>query len=194
MSKFSILKERVLELSEEKKDFNKALLEWEFVNSGVDYGMNSNCICTQENIKYLNEIKNNLNGNKLEPIGSVCINKFGNSEWNDILNKYELIVRWKSSLKKGVIPKFFIRDANDKIINNKNFFSRKFIKFLYNDKAFESDGDNWSGKSKFEFMTKMFDKTKKKNITPQQYWRIEEIISKDIIKFIENYVIKELNG
>lgn len=50
--------------------WDSAVFEWEIVECKEDRSANSSCICGKKHIRYLYTIRNKLNGNELEPIGS----------------------------------------------------------------------------------------------------------------------------
>jgi hypothetical protein len=79
------LKPIVLENSENKTDINDAIDEWNIVNYYITEEP-TNCLCGKEQIIFISEIRNLLNGNTLQPIGSRCMKRFGNDRLENQLS------------------------------------------------------------------------------------------------------------
>ena len=63
--------------------WESAVLEWEIIDCTEDESAESQCVCKHEGLKYLYKIRNYKNGNKLFPIGSTCIKKFGREDLDE---------------------------------------------------------------------------------------------------------------
>jgi hypothetical protein len=79
LTKFQILKAIVIRLSE-NKDWEIAKFEWYVERYYDDYRCTTTCNCTKEGLRHVYVIKNRLNGNRVTPVGSVCIKRFENQE------------------------------------------------------------------------------------------------------------------
>ena len=87
---YSILRLAIMKRSEEKKDVQKAFLEWNVISHykhDDGYGDDSltRCECTHP-IKKCFVIMNSKNGNIYDPIGSECVFRFQNSEMTERVN------------------------------------------------------------------------------------------------------------
>jgi hypothetical protein len=74
MSEYWKLIEEVLPLSENNK-WEDARGEWHIEIVDEDDTCSSECLCGHQNIRYLNYMKNKINGNKIM-VGSCCVEKF----------------------------------------------------------------------------------------------------------------------
>ncbi len=105
--------------------WDSAVTEWEIDDCVEDDHNESSCICGKENIRYLFTIRNVVNGNVLHPIDSSCIKKFGRSDLNEQATVSEKLFQLMHCLEEGRF-----------ITLNSTFFSRKLLKYLYEDGAF----------------------------------------------------------
>ncbi|HEU0047108.1 MAG TPA: hypothetical protein VFQ43_05850 [Nitrososphaera sp.] len=78
MNSFEQVRKTLLAASKEKKDYERALAEWEYRGSFYDNGEGSGIcqLCGQRDIRYEFEIINQKTDNLLL-VGSECITKFG---------------------------------------------------------------------------------------------------------------------
>lgn len=106
MTNFQRLVEKVLSLSENKSNLAMALDEWDIILQYDEEG--STCECGKEDITVCNRLENIHNGNILDPIGSVCIKKFGNQRLSekvdDLTSKRKLLKSIYKTLKNGEVP------------------------------------------------------------------------------------------
>ncbi|MCC4370546.1 hypothetical protein LMB49_10830 [Limosilactobacillus reuteri] len=102
-SQFEQLTKTVVAASE-SDDWMSAKDEWTVIGMEEDPTQSEACICGQEDLVYLFTIQNQLNGTKLFPIGSRCINQFNNSDLNVQVTTYQAL--WK--LVKAVNAKEYI--------------------------------------------------------------------------------------
>lgn len=158
-------------------DWNGARNEWEVTGIDEDQTVTSQCVCGQENLRYLYTIENTQNGNILSPIGSQCIKQFNNSQLTDDTNTYRQLF----DLIKAV--------DNHKFIDLKtgNYFSRKLLKYLYNNGAFQDSRYNhWNGHNDYQFLLDMFNK--RTPLSDRQSRKVKALIMNDIIPFAKRQI------
>lgn len=153
------------------KDWNGAVLEWTLIDTEEDEYVESKCICGKENIRYLHQIQNSINGNILFPIGSSCIKKFDRPDLNELISVKEKLFK----LYHAVGNKKFLELSSD-------LFSRKLIKYLYEQGAFDSENKEYSSKDSYEFFLKMFNK--RNGITVKQDRKVKAILLNNIKPFV----------
>ncbi|MCP9356711.1 transcriptional regulator [Liquorilactobacillus satsumensis] len=157
-------------------NWDRAVLEWEITGSKEDDLCETSCICGKENIRYIFEITNKKNKQKLYPVGSSCIKKFKRNDLNEETSIYKKLY----ILENAVHENSFITLSSD-------YFSRKLLKFFYDNSAF-NDG-KYDAKTNYDFILDMFNKRDKSSITLKQKKKITAIILSDIIPFVK----KKLN-
>lgn len=176
MTNIETLIKTVLNKSE-SSIWRDAVKEWEILDCREDSYADSFCICGKENIKYLFTIRNILNGNILFPIGSSCIKKFQRKDLDEVTNL--------------TVDRFKLLHAieNNKYISlTSEFFSRKLLKTLYEEEAFNTEHNNYKGYNDYNFMLKMFNKRNKDAITSKQHSKINAVI----VSSIKPYLQKQL--
>lgn len=167
----------VLENSVEST-WNKAVFEWEIIDCIEDDFNESSCICGKENIKYLFRIRNVKNGNELFPIGSSCIKKFERDDMNEL-----------TSVKEKLFQLLHAIQSSEFISLNSEYFSRKLLKHLFEEGAFQpSEYNNNDGENDYEFMLKMFNK--RSEPTDNQKRKIRAII----VASIKPYLVQQLKN
>lgn len=153
----------VLEKSEARQ-WRDAVLEWEIEGWEEDISQKMSCICGHPDLKYLFTIGNTLNGNRLFPIGSVCINRFGRPDLNEQVSARVQLFRLLTAIEEH---EYIPLDAEH--------FSRKLLRFLFEDGAFQSTQHNgFDPQRDYEFMLDMFNKHSEP--TPAQDRKIRAII------------------
>ncbi|GLC31137.1 hypothetical protein [Clostridium omnivorum] len=156
--------------------WNEAVYEWEIVDCIEDDYNESSCICGKENIKYLFTIKNRKNGNELFPIGSTCIKKFNREDLDEVTSVSEKLFQLLHAIQK-----------REFISLNAEFFSRKLLKYLYDEGVFKpSKFNGYDGENDYLFMRDMFNK--RKEPTENQQAKIKAII----INSIKPYLVEQL--
>lgn len=163
----------VIDLSE-SDIWEAAVAEWEIVDCEEDDSLNESCICGKEHLYYLFTIENTLNGNKLFPIGSSCIKKFGRGDLDEEASVREQMFKLYHAVENGQ----FISLSPD-------YFSRKLLKKLYEEGAFDSDFNDYDGFKDYNFMLKMFNKRDKSSITSRQQSKIRAIIVASVRPFLK---------
>ena len=170
---------KVIELSENKK-WNSAVLEWELIDCDEDEETMSSCICGKEELRYLFTIKNSQNNNILSPIGSSCIKKFERDDLNEKTSIQEKLFKLLHAIEDGSYIKL-----------SSEYFSRKLLKYLYEQNVFNSsEYNNYNPENDYYFLLEMFNKRNKNSITPKQQRKINAII----ITSIRPYLVKQLKG
>lgn len=104
---FKRFRDAIFEYSVNQVDFNIAILEWIVIKyMEYDQEEHSNaesyqCICGKEDIKYLSVIYNKHNGNRLDPIGSVCIKKYFPEE---VYHKFKILrLKYRQDKKEQLL-------------------------------------------------------------------------------------------
>lgn len=159
----------------ESNYWEDAISEWNIDDCIEDLSCSSECMCGKENIKYLYTIRNKYNGRILFPIGSSCIGKF---ERSDLIEETNLIES-QFKLLHAVEKHRYLSLSTD-------LFSRKLLKWLYNEGAFDTMYNCYDGKQDYEFMLRMFNKRDKKGISVNQDKKIKAILLNSIKPFLEN--------
>lgn len=169
--------------SSEADEWNDAVTEWEIVDCEEDEKCLKSCICGKEKIKYLYTIQNIYNRNILYPIGSQCINKFGRAD-----------MRERTSLMEEQFRLLHAVEDNRFITLDSDLFSRKLLRWLYDEGAFDNIYNNYDGEDDYEFMIKMFNKRDKSSITIKQNKKIRAIIVNSIKPFLMDRLEEKVIG
>ncbi|MHB8066199.1 MAG: hypothetical protein ACYDG2_26860 [Ruminiclostridium sp.] len=144
---YNNLVEAVLRLSE-AGDWHSAVDEWSIYDVEEDETLTESCVCGKENLRYLFTIRNEVNGNKLYPIGSSCIEKFERTDLNEEVAVKEQLFRLLHAI-----------ESNDFITLSSDFFSRKLLRYLYDLDAFEAtEYNNYEPYNDYQFLLDMFNK------------------------------------
>ena len=115
----------VLEYSD-SSDWQSAVLEWSIEDVVEDETLSESCVCGKEHLKYLFTIRNTKNNNTLYPIGSTCIKKFERSDLNEL-----------ASVKEQLFELLHTIENNKFITLSSQYFSRKLLRYLYDNNAFK---------------------------------------------------------
>lgn len=174
-SQFEQLVKAVVAQSE-SSDWITAKGEWTITDVSEDEDAETQCVCGQENLRYLYTIQNQLNDNVLFPIGSQCIKQFDETDLaNEVITYRKLL-----ELKQAVDSKKFIT-------LDSTYFSKKLIKYLYDEDAFRaSQYNNYDPHKDYEFMLKMFNE--QKDPTNKQQKKIKALIMSAIIPFAKTKI------
>lgn len=163
--------------SSEATTWEDAVSEWEIADCEEDSSCASRCICGKENIKYLYRIRNKYNKNQLFPIGSSCIEKFAQKELIEETNLIESQFKLLHAIE------------NNKYLSlSTDLFSRKLLKWLYDEGAFDTAYNHYDGRSDYEFMLKMFNKRDKASISAKQNQKIKAIILNSVKPFMKEKI------
>lgn len=166
---------QVIENSESKV-WSDAVEEWEIVDCEEDETGESSCICGKEGLRYLFTIENMYNGNVLFPIGSSCIKKFERDDMREQTTVYEQMYRLYHFVKKD----------DDYLTLTPKLFTRRLLKELYEQGAFEPNAYNhYDGERDYLFLLRMFNKKDKSSISYNQGRKIYAILYGSIIPFLK---------
>ena len=180
-SNFATLKATILTNSS-ASIWEIAIDEWEIIKSTEDDLLEATCICGKEGLKYLYTIKNSINNNILEPIGSSCIKKFGRDDLNEFIEINESLVKLLSAIQDKKEIEF-----------SSEFFSRKIFRKIFDEGYFKPNRWNdFDGENDYDFLLKMFNKRDKNKITDRQEKKIAALWKAAIVPFL-NQKIKEKN-
>lgn len=149
----------------ESKRWEDAVTEWKIDDCEEDDSCSSKGICGKENIKYLYTIRNELNGKVLFPIGSSCIRKFNRTDMNE-----EIVLR------ESTFKLLHAVGDNRYLSLSTELFSRKLLRWLYENGAFNTEYNQYGGYGDYEFMLRMFNKRDKNAITEKQDKKIKAIL------------------
>ena len=159
-------------------DWESAVHEWDIIDCEEDEDLEGICVCGKENLRYLYEIRNCRNDNILWPVGSCCIRKFGRDDLKDQATIQEQLFRLLHA----------IRDRK-RIELTTEFFSRKLLRYLYEDNAFPpteyNDGDGWYD---YNFLLDIFNRHDE--VTERQERKVNGIIAYSLRPYLE----KKLHG
>lgn len=158
----------------EADNWDEAVMEWEIFDCEEDESCSERCICGKENIKYLYTIRNVYNGRLLFPIGSSCIKKFNRTE----LREETALIESQFKLLHAVEEHKYLSLSPD-------LFSRKLLGWLFEQRAFDTAYNDYSGEEDYDFMLKMFNKRDKESITVNQARKISAILLNSIKPFLE---------
>ena len=140
------------------------------------------CICGKEHLFYLFTIENKLNGNQLFPIGSSCIKKFGRDDLDE-----------EASVREQMFKLLHVVENNQFISLSPELFSRKLLRKLYEEGAFDSEYNDYDGFYDYEFMLKMFNKRDKSSIAPKQQRKIRALIVASIRPFLQGQLSRKIH-
>lgn len=160
----------------EANTWEDAVQEWSMTGCRIDSTCSSSCVCGQENIKYLFRITNELNGNRLFPIGSRCIKKFGRRDLDELVNVHEQMCKLLEAVKEHK----FIEFTSD-------LFSKKLITYLYEEGAFPPTAYNINDPTRdYNFLMDMF--KQRKEPTDLQKRKIRALIMNAIIPYCRSQI------
>ena len=168
----------ILALSNEPKLFKEAVKEWSIYDVKEDSSLQESCICGHEGLYYLFTIKNDLNNNKLYPIGSICIKKFGRT---DLYNEAKIM--------EQLFKLYHVMKQNDFMaLCNTNLLSRNLLRYLYLNDAFKATPyNNYDAYKDYEFMLKMFNKGFNRT-TSSQDKKVGAILLSSVRPFLEKKI------
>lgn len=171
---------RVIQNSE-SSIWEDAVKEWEITDCEEDDSASEICICGKENIKYLFTIRNTINGNMLYPIGSSCIKKFNRADMKEETSLYESMFKLLHAV-----------ESNRYLSLSPELFSRKLLKYLFEQGAFDTEYNDFDGKEDYEFMLKMFNKRDKSSISMRQDKKIKAVLLNSIKPFLQNKLAEKV--
>lgn len=110
----------------------------------------------------------------LFPIGSSCINKFERKDLRD-----------ETALIEEQFRLLHAVESNKYLSLSSEFFSRKLLRWLFEEGAFDTSYNQFDGEEDYEFVLKMFNKRDKDAITIKQDRKIKAIIMNSIKPFLQ---------
>jgi hypothetical protein len=162
----------------EAQEWRHAVLEWEIDACEEDPLLESSCLCGHPELRYLFTIVNTLNDNTLFPIGSVCINRFGREDLSE-----------EASIREHLFRVLHAIEGRQFISLNSDFFSRKLLRFLYEDGAFQPNEFNgFDPEVDYQFMLNMFNM--RNEPSPAQARKIRAVI----VSSIRPHLLRMLDG
>lgn len=165
----------------ESDEWQEAVTEWDIVDCEEDLSCSSECVCGKENIKYLYTIRNRYTGKSLFPIGSSCINKFERRDLREVTTLMESQFRLFHAVEEGRYLSL-----------SPELFSRKLLKWLYEEGAFDTQYNHYDGRNDYEFMLKMFNKRDKSSISTSQDKKVKAIFLNSIKPFLEERLAEKV--
>ena len=167
--------------SSESNNWEDAVKEWKIVDFDEDKNLSSICICGQAGLRYLYTIENLVNGKVLYPIGSSCIKKFGREDMNEYVDNNISMFKLMNAVEEG---KYISLDTK--------YFSRKFLKFLYNEGVFlDNEYNGYDGYKDYSFLLDMFNKNNKGSISKNQQSKIRALIMNNIRPYLSDKLKKK---
>ena len=165
----------------ESDNWQDAVEEWDIDDCEEDLSCSSECVCGKENIKYLYTIRNRYNGRILFPIGSSCINKFERSDLREVTSLIESQFKLLHAVESGRYLSL-----------STELFSRKLLRWLYEEGAFDTEYNHYDGEGDYEFMLKMFNKRDKDSISYNQDKKIKAILLKSVKPFLQERLAEKV--
>lgn len=159
----------------ESDNWQDAVVEWDIEDCDEDLSCSSECVCGKENIKYLYTIRNKYSGRTLYPIGSSCINKFGRGDLKEATSLIESQFKLLHAVEEGRYLSL-----------SSELFSRKLLRWLYDEGAFDTPYNGYDGTGDYEFMLKMFNKRDKVSISLNQDKKIKAVLLNSIKPFLQD--------
>ena len=177
---FKKLMQAVLEKSE-ATDWESAIGEWEIDDVEEDKSLEESCVCGKERLRYLFTIRNDINGNYLNPIGSSCINRFGRADLSEEVAVKEQLFK----LLHDIEERKFITLSSD-------FFSRKLLRYLYDIGAFKATEYNkYEPYNDYKFLLDMFNA---RACTNRQESKATAIIMNSIKPFLHKMLYNKIRN
>jgi len=176
MNKFEKLENTIIKNSISNR-WNSAVQEWDIISMDEDEYASSECICGNEGLRYLFEIKNRNNNNVLFPIGSTCIKHFEREDLSLEVNIRNKMLKLYKCVNKG-----------ERIELNSDYFSRNSLSFMYENNVFKSTKYNdYNPYKDYRFMLDMFNK---RVHSENQVRKINAIIVTSIIPYIRSQITR----
>ena len=116
----------------------------------------------------------------MNPVGNCCVKKFQNVElledMNDAIEMYPLY----EAVKNHQFIEF-----------NRNFFSRKVLKILLENGAFQPNVYNHNNATAdYDFLLRMFNKRNKDSIREWEHKKIKALLMNSIIPYIKQRIVE----
>ncbi|GIT81872.1 hypothetical protein LLS1_35410 [Leifsonia sp. LS1] len=149
--------------------------EWVVVGVVGDPNSSGVCVCGHTDLRWLFTIRNTHNASELEPIGSVCVNHFEQEDLDRDVNVLPKLLALRLAYAEG-----------RQVTLTSDFFTRGLLDYLDDAGAFFPDQWNTTeGHEDYWFLTDMFNKRIKANITRGQNNKIRALLERRIRPFVE---------
>lgn len=83
-------------------------------------------------------------------------------------------------------------ESNRYLSLSSELFSRKLLKYLFEQGALDTEYNDFDGEEDYEFMLKMFNKRNKSSITMRQDKKIKAILLNSIKPFLQNKLTEKI--
>ena len=162
---FRNLKQRVM-ASSQSTVWESAVLEWEMLDWEEDESLESSCVCGKDGLRWLFTLVNKCNGNRLYPVGSCCVKRFGRRNLSEDAGVRERLFRLLHAI-----------EDNECITLTADLFSRKLLAYLLREGAFPANEHNrFDPENSCRFLLDMFNKRDKNSISAAQDRKIKALI------------------
>lgn len=162
--------------------WDTAVLEWA-VNGVEDHGAPEGaCVCGNVGLRYLYTIRNAQTGRVLYPIGSECIQLFGNEEMDNTTESLRRL------LMLGALAQAPWHDRTFAEAKERGILSRKFIEWLYEHDFFEANRFNGGHPGKdFHFYLNMFNAYSRSGLSVKQEKKAD-VLTRSLCKQAQQYL------
>lgn len=158
-------------------DFYGAVPEWSVVAVEEDPASQGECVCGQQNLRYMYTIHNNLTQQPLSFIGNQCIRHFRREDLDAQATIFSQLLTLKTAI-----------DARTTITLTTDYVSKRLLDWLFAEGAFDSERNNFNGKDDHAFLVQMFNKRKKEiDISDAQNKKIWVLLNPRLKPFIQNH-------
>lgn len=134
------------------------------------------CLCGQQNLRYMYTIHNQHTDKALSYIGSQCVNHFKREDLDLQVTALSQLL----ALRKNI-------NAGKPIALTSEHFSRALLGWMYEEGAFNSERNNFNGAQDYNFLLDMFNKHNKDDITSGQQKKIWVMMKYYVTPFVDNH-------
>lgn len=169
VNSFETLKKKI-EANSVAGRFYQAVNEWTVTAVEEEPTGDGECICGQQELRYMYTIENPQSGRTLRYIGSTCVQHFESKDLDLQVSVFRELFELQKKFR-----------ANKAVEMNADYFSRESLKWLHQEKAFPATQYNGQdGANDYQFLLDMFNKHHKEDITSKQRGKINGLISYQI--------------
>lgn len=168
---------RVVESQSAAAHFSCAVLEWDVVELEENPQQDGECVCGQQNLKLMFTIHNRVNGAKIYPIGSQCVNHFERKDLNEQVSVLSSALKLRKSFLNG-----------ENVTVTAQYFTKAVLGWLQDEGAFGPDqynGDDPQGDH--SFLIKMFNKCDISAISRAQNRKVHMLLTRKVKPFVEHH-------
>ena len=157
-----------------------AVIEWDVDGVEEDDSARYSCLCGQQGLRYIYRIANVENGNRLVPIGSECIRKFGRPVMVTAAKRLRLLVEMRRLVRSG------------RPLDLKRDLTRARLAALHDGGAFgPSEWNGGNGSSDYRFLLEMFNR--RREPSERQGWKIAALL-REVSAFLRTPDTEDLEG